>query len=760
MEKEKDMLHKKIHELRIWKEKPVAIFSVVALVLLVFLCIQILTPCERYEFEGSHAFETGEPANLTVVYEGIHLDPGVYLIDLDYETDTDLGAYCTVTDGTVFTGGLLTNFEHFYSGLGKTDYAFWLFEGTENLQVVVDYGGEGNLSTGNLTIIETNQLWTMLMTIVLFIWISVVALMVFYYYDKKYSVAKEKKHVFFCLTVISLIASVPYLCGYNIAGGDLTYHLMRIEGVKDGLLGGQFPVRIEPRWLYDHGYASAIFYCNTLLYLPAILRILGFTVSASYNIYCIVLNIATVWISYYCFGRIFKNHNIGIVCSALYTLSIFRIFKLTFATVVGEGSAFTFLPLVIYGLYRIFTENPEDKTYKTAWIPVAAGFAGLMQTHVLTCEITAFVTILYCVIYIRKVFRLRTFWELAKGALAAALLSLWFLVPFLDYYLTQDMHIKHVSGRTIQYAGLQFAHLLFHFWTAGAHTPSDGYGVQNSHPVGVGLVLIIGLGVFLILWFSGVFRKQKDTFLSFVKITSLLGMLLLFMSTNLFPWDRIQSLNSVAASLVSSLQFPNRCLGWGTLCLVTVFGYCLSHFETRNLRLYWGMAAIAVIGVTTSGMYLLDFVNSDQNYYELYNQESMGFGYISGREYLIEGTDESLLTFSAPAPGPGVEISDYKKTFLGGELNCINETDTASYVEFPLLLYKGYRAVDTETSQQMQLAAGDNQLVRVLVPANYCGSLQVSFVSPFYWRLAEWITLVTTILLIVKGWRYGRKRLC
>ena len=754
------MLLQRVRELKIWKKKPFVIFSVLTLVFFVFLAVQMMVPCEKYEFEGNYIFEPGVSTDNTVVYEGINLRPGVYLIDLEYETDTDLGAFCTVTDGTVFTGGLLTNFEHFYSGLDKTDYAMWLFEGTEALQVAVTYGGQGSLSTGNLTIIETNQLWTMLMTITLFLWTSVCALMIFYYYDREYSVSKEKKHVFFCLTIISLIASVPYLCGYNISGADLTYHLLRIEGVKDGLLGGQFPVRLEPRWVYDHGYANAIFYCNTFLHLPALLRILGFTVSASYNIYCIVLNAATVWISYYCFGRMFGNRNIGIVCSALYTLSIFRIYKLIFATATGEGSAFAFLPLVIYGLYRIFTEDPQDKKYKTAWIPVMAGFAGLIQTHVLSCEITAFVTILYCLCYIRKVFRRSTFWELAKGALTAGLLSAWFLVPFLDYYLTQDLHIKHVSARTIQNAGLQFAHLLFHFWTAGAHTPSDGYGVQDSHPVGVGLTLMIGLCVFLILWFSGIFRTKSSTSLHFIKVTALLGVLLLFMSTNLFPWDRIQSLHPVIASLVSSLQFPNRVLGWGTVCLVTVFGYCLAHFERWDKRFYWSMAAVAVIGVTTSGMYLLDFVNSDQDYYELYNRESMGFGYVSGAEYLIEGTDETQLTFSAPLAGPGVEINDYQKMSLGAEFDCENQTDTDGYVELPLLLYKGYRAVDVETSQQMQVFAGNDRKLCVLIPAGYSGALRVGFVSPLYWRLAEWITLVTAVLLIVYGWRYRRKKLC
>lgn len=109
-----------------------------------------------------------------------------------------------------------------------------------------------------------------------------------------------------------------------VSGADLTYHLHRIEGVKDGLLTGQFPVRLEPRWVFDHGYANGIFYCNLLLYFPALLRMAGFTMTESYAFYCIGLSIATAAIAWYCFNGIFGDRIIGLVCSALYTLSIFR----------------------------------------------------------------------------------------------------------------------------------------------------------------------------------------------------------------------------------------------------------------------------------------------------------------------------------------------------------------------------------------------------------------------------------------------------
>ena len=70
---------------------------------------------------------------------------------------------------------------------------------------------------------------------------------------------EQRRQILFGIGVIAFFASIPYLYDGMVSGADLTYHLHRIEGVKDGLLTGQFPVRLEPRWVFDHGYANGIF---------------------------------------------------------------------------------------------------------------------------------------------------------------------------------------------------------------------------------------------------------------------------------------------------------------------------------------------------------------------------------------------------------------------------------------------------------------------------------------------------------------------
>ncbi|MCM1100948.1 MAG: hypothetical protein NC398_06140 [Acetatifactor muris] len=690
------------------------------------------------------------------MYEDIVLRPGVYRIELQYTTDTDTNALCNVTDGTVFTGGLLSNGEHLYSARHRTGYDIWLYENTEHLQVTVSYDGRGNLAAGSLRVVETNLLWTMLLTIVLFLWAASCVCIGYHYHNKTYPIARERKNAFFFVVVFGLLASIPYLCGYNIVGGDLTYHLQRIEGVKDGLLGGQFPVRIEPKWIYDHGHAAAIFYCNAFLYFPALLRLLGFTVSTSYNIYCITVNFAAAGISYYCFGKIFRSRTIGIVCSGLYTLSVFRIYRLIITSAVGDGTALTFLPLILYGLYRVFAEDPKEERYKTSFLPLTLGLCGILWSHALSCEITAGVIIVFCLVYIRKIFCLNTFLELCKAALSSILLSLWFVVPFLDYFLTQDFHVRHISGRMIQYRGLLPSQLVFHFWTSVVNAARGVSEIEFSYPSGVGPLLLIVLCLFLILWLTGRLRNLDARMVRFVKITALFDLLILCASTNVFPWDRIQFINSITETLVGNLEFPYRFVGWGTACVIFVFGFCLQYMSENRPGFARAMTVAASLGIMISSMYLLSNLNSTHGFFTLYNEEGMGFGYISSPEFIIEGTDESLLTFADPVAGEGVELSDYAKRYYHTVLKCVNHTAADSYVDLPILLYKGYRAIDSDSGQRLQIADGANHLVRVILPPHYEGTVEVDFVSPFYWRIGEGISAAMIILLVVWGLRRRR----
>lgn len=755
------MFWQHIMELHLWKKIYMWMYVAAVCLLLLFCAVKYVTDKERIQLYGEQNFTEGV-AEERILYEEVSLKPGVYEVLQNYRTDRDYTGLCSARDETVSPRVLCTNGEHLYQGLEQTGYTLWLYRPTRHLRFTVSYNGVGVLETGDLTIVNTGKLWSMIFVIVLCLGVTGLVLIVFLCYDRQYGISGQRKLTIFFLLLITYLASLPQLHTYVLGGADLTYHLQRIEGVKDGLLGGQFPVRIEPEWLYGHGYANGIFYCNTLLYLPALLRLAGFDMTISYHLFAICLNFATTFISWYCFAKIFRDERIGWMCSALYTLSIFRICRFVMVATVGEGSAITFLPLVFYGMYRIFTEDPEDKSYRTAWLPVAFGYAGLMQTHVLTCEMTVFVTVLVCAVCIRRIFRSAVFVALVKGVLGAVGLSLWYLVPFLDYFLTQDMHIRHVSGRTIQERGLYFRQLFVNSWSAGTREALAQKGLVDVEPMSPGWLCLFALAVFFLFWLCGLLRGDRDDApvcgkRQAAKFSALMAVLLLFMTLRVFPWDWIQERGAVMASLVSVLQFPYRFMGWAMVFLVMVFGFLLWKYREKK-GVYLVGAILTVASILSASVYMMNHVIREEPHMNLYNEEGMGCGYVSGAEYLVEGTNNLLLTFTGPTAGEGVRISNYGKRYLHAVLSCVNESAEKSYVELPLLLYKGYQA-HSVSGETLEIVHGDNHKLRVLLPAGFDDILEVRFVSPVSWRISEIVSWVSFGVILWALIRRGRPQI-
>lgn len=89
-------------------------------------------------------------------------------------------------------------------------------------------------------------------------------------------------------------------------------------------------------WLYGHGYANSLFYCDTFLVIPALLRLIGFPMSVSYGGYIFLVNLATAIVAYIGFRGIFRDRMTGMLGSMLYTLH--RIVYTIFTTAALWGN--------------------------------------------------------------------------------------------------------------------------------------------------------------------------------------------------------------------------------------------------------------------------------------------------------------------------------------------------------------------------------------------------------------------------------------
>lgn len=761
-------MKKRIAELHLKKRKSFWILLVIELILLVTGIVGLFGKNHVYEFgpesmrinfgtlneEDGSCYVDGSSGSTGDMAEfaDISLPRGVYTVALRYETDTFMVNRCDVSGGTAGYKGLLTNGENCYPGISETGFNMWLLEDVGGISVRAVYGGQGSFSVSGLTVTETNALSR--------IWVFCVVLgsalvnlcYIYALYDRQFGISVKDKTVHFGLVLVVLFSSMPLMADYIANSGDLVYHLMRIEGIKDSILNGQFPNRIAPEWQQGYGYASPVFYGETLLYIAAFFRLVGFTVLTSYRMFFLLMNVANALTAYFCFKKIFEEKYIGLLCSALYTLSVYRIFKTYFTGSFGESFGVLFLPLLVYGFYRVFTQDTDSREYKRSWIPLTIGFSGLIQSHLLTCEMVGLFTIILCLVQIKRVFRKQTFTVLAKTVIYSCLLSAWFLVPFLDYMLTGNFVIQNVSERTIQYRGLYPAHLLFTFSISGSTTFYNTSGMYDSQSTNVGIALIVAL----ILWLGMLFFRKtgnlKKEELGLGKLTAAFAVAAMCMSLAVFPWDRIQSLNGVTATLVSSLQFPSRFLSIANVMLTTLAGVVAKCVLTNRGKT--GAAAYGVLMTVlmlVSNVWLLTYMTYDMRGIYLYNEEGMGSGYIGGAEYLPYGADASLFIPGAPRTAGNVSVEGYEKSGLTMDVNCSNEGSGEGQIQLPLLYYKGYRAWDLDTGERFETFAGDNFSVAVKLPGGYSGIVRTAFVSPVYWRIAEAVSVITFVLLTAAG---------
>jgi hypothetical protein len=288
---------------------------------------------------------------------------GIYDITIFYEsTGSDHTAYVESEDSAFYANGVRSDHVLLDSNHTSKSFRIQLCRNVEDFEIQTSYSGNGSLTVKAVSVAQgaADTIHTLFIRIALLL--AVNALFFLYRYGNTHEVSSEKKLTVFSLLGIILLSSLPLLRnGFPRYTTDLNFFLMRVDGLKDGLLSGAFPVRIQPNWLNGYGYATSIFYGDLFLYFPAILRILGVSVQNAYFCYQFAVNISTCLVSYFCLKGIFSRKSIALLGSGLYTLSAYRLVILYYTTRGGMFTAYTFLPLVLYGVYLIYTDSKNRK---------------------------------------------------------------------------------------------------------------------------------------------------------------------------------------------------------------------------------------------------------------------------------------------------------------------------------------------------------------------------------------------------------------
>lgn len=633
----------------------------------------------------------------------------------------------------------------------ETTFQIWANDPLERFRVQITSDG-GTLSVQEIVIktADNSKLYRIICVLLKLMLVNLLAAA--YYFRKrlqKYSVEIVG------ISAITLIASIALLTRYMLPGHDLIFHILRIEGLKDGLLSGAFPVRIQPNWCNGWGYAVSVMYGDTTLFLPAVMRMSGFTVQTSYKTFVIAVNFATAALSFYSFYKISKNRYYALLGSLLYTTAPYRLCCIYTRGAFGEYVAMMFLPLIALGFWYAFTENVEGDDYgKKIFAPVI-GFSGLIQTHILTCQMAAIFIILLCLIMIKKVFRKRTFLYLLKILCITILVNLWFLIPFFQYF-GEELNVTLLKDMAADYQvlGVSIAELLAqqasgYYWYNWSELIS--LAKKFSIPFSNGLLLCAVFGL-LCIWNNKLTRKKEAS------IVLVLGSLSVWLATNLFPYHAIQVYLPKIASFLAKPGLPYRYLSLACF-LLSLFAVIMFKWLDRE-KIRDNIAAIVFCVIMSVGVYQSVGFSYDILYSGLcelhYDSAALSTTFLVGNEYLYRESVTWITDVDRVAKGQNINIQESNKWYNHMEVAC-EAAGADAYLEVPMFYYPGYIAYASEdVRQRMELQRGDNNRIRVILPENFSGKVVIEFKEPAIWRAAEVISLVTILGLSI-NWGYRRR---
>lgn len=546
---------------------------------------------------------------------------------------------------------------------------------------------------------------------------------------------------------ITVVACLPLFSDHLYFGHDLRYHLQRITAMAAELSYGQFPVRIETTTLNGYGYINPLCYCELFLTLPALLYNAWLPLRTCYQVYVFAVTLAACGFSYLCFARIAGSRKGGLLGAALYTLSLYRLVCVYFRAAVGEYTAMSFLPLVLLGVYEIYTcEKPRFPQ----WAPLAVGMAALVQSHLISTELTGAFLLVFCLLRLRQTLRPARLLAWCKAAALAFGLSAWFLLPFISTTLSTPLQVNGGLAGKPQQQGLTLMQLLNPFGPGFGGTAA---GTSTDMSLTLGLPLVVGLALVLFC----LFRRDRWTVSPALRLTAGLGILAVVLALQIFPWDFVENwLGQAGGKIAGTFQYPWRFLSLATVlfCAAVLLALQLVHqHQPRAARL--AAFSLAVCLALSTGIFQMQLLTTTEltgNTLTRDDTRDVGLG-----EYMIDGCSIYETIWAQPKPGSEeLTLTGYEKE---GGVACLSVANAGgdADISVPIFNYGHYTATDTATGAAMTISSGENARIVLDIPAGYTGTIAIAWQSPAWWRGCEVVSLVCAVGCIVLA-LYRRRR--
>lgn len=557
---------------------------------------------------------------------------------------------------------------------------------------------------------------------------------------------RKKKYVVCGILAITIFSSFPFFLDFIKSGHDLTFHLNRIASLSDAIKSGSFPQRIQFEMANGYGYPTPLFYGEFFLLIPAILHIFAIPLQTCYQIFGILVNFSTCCICFICFRKITNDWKISLLGSALYTLSSYRIIDIYVRGAVGEYLAITFFPLLLYGFFFLYTASSRRAFKLSEYYPIILGLTGIIQSHILSCEMVAIFIVLFVFIFWKKTIQKHRFIALFKSLIITILLNLWFLVPFLqsmqmNLNVTNAEEINNLESTSV-YIPQLFG--VFHSWQGASVS-----GLLHEMPLSIGFSFVIVIALFFLYCIQRPYTETAYRSFQPIKILFFFGTIALILCLNIIPWGNILHFSKAIAKIVGMVQFSWRYIAIATVFLSFMSVLLLVEIKKTQSAQYINTVIFSILLCITisEGFFFYNFLNdsAEHTYYTKSSLNFMDLG--AGKEYLLDGSTTSEATTNNIIADESVIIYSSERQNGDFIFSCTNTSTSQSYADIPMFAYDNYTA-QFLNGEKSVCETGENNRIRVLIPPGYDGEILITYQPPFLWTMCNILSAISLFGLI------------
>ncbi len=519
--------------------------------------------------------------------------------------------------------------------------------------------------------------------------------------------------------IVLIIAAFAFLLACTISvmatqiimrGDDIKFHFARFGGIRDAILGGQFPIKYYNGWAHSGGYFSSMFYGDIFL-IPFVLpSLIGIPLEVCYFLFLYVVYFA-FWVAMYFLAKKYlKGDVLSILCATIFTASNYMYIEVFGRVALGEAIAIIFYIVLLMGIYNLLHEN-----YSRPWLLIIA-FAGILFSHMTTLFFAAVTLIIVVLANCKKLFRDKQFWIKSGLALGLFLIvGLYFIASFIELYFADTYYIsKPWTSPSKNMQGL--ADIL----------RIDGEEAEY----GIGVILLFAI----ILRFIIIKMKGEKNDFKIINKFLVIALILVLVTSKLFPWKFFDDILGV-------IQFPWRINFIISILLAIVISFEIKIISQNHIK--WSLIAVVlmlVILLGTNNYTLLDKTNEIRR---LSINENGKFEWYPVVTQIDDFKDRNIYDHAG-------NVIEYTREKYTTDIEFSVDGDGEYYI-VPLVYFKGYTAVHVdEEGKRTNLAVSGHTNGMMVVEGNgKKGKVAIHYAGTTVQNVTFVISFVGTLAIVV-----------